>query len=257
MPKQIRLQVALLGALLGCSASLAADDPVSDIQSLTTQWTSLEHQQDLLRSNWRRDKPVLEQQLSLLQRESRELNDFLEQSQQEQGEVEQRRLELLEQQTQLEQEQAALERSLKQAAIRLKALQARLPPPLSEAWAEALPRLDDPAQTSSERLQQILDLLGQLDDFEQKVTLNETVMTLADGQEYLVKQIYLGLSHGWYVTADQQHAAAGTAGQDGWQWTPVGDGAPIARIVAILERRANPELVSVPLQLNGSSAEGN
>jgi len=257
MLKRTTLYAVLLGSLFIPAISFAADDPVKDIHQLTLQWTGLEHQKDLLRANWRRDKPVLEQQLFLLERETRELNQLLKESAQEQDEVEQRRLELLEQQTRLEQEQAALERSLRQAAIRLKALHVQLPPPLWKGWDEELPRLEDPLLTSSEKLQLVLDLLSQLDDFQQKVTLHETVMTLADGQEYLVKQIFLGLSHGWYVTADQSHAAAGMANLDGWQWTPVTDGERIARIIAILERRMNPALITIPLQLNAQVTGGN
>jgi hypothetical protein len=257
MLKQTILHTVLFGGLLIPMISFAADDPVKDIHQLTLQWTGLEHQKDLLRKNWREDKPVLEQQLSLLERETRELNRFLKESAQEQDEVEQRRLELLEQQTRLEKEQAALERSLRQAAIRLKALHVQLPPPLVKGWEEELPRLEEPLLTSSEKLQLVLNLLTQLDDFQQKVTLNETVMTLADGKEYLVKQVFLGLSHGWYVTADQSHAASGIADPDGWEWTPVTNGEQIAQIIAILERRVNPELITIPLQLNAQAMGDN
>jgi hypothetical protein len=257
MLKHTTLYAVLLGSLFIPMNSFAADDPVEDVHQLTLQWTGLEHQKDLLQKNWRRDKPVLEQQLSLLERETQELNRFLKESAQEQDEVEQRRLELLEQQTRLEQEQAALERSLRQAVVRLKALHLQLPPPLVEGWEKELPRLEESLLTSSEKLQLVLNLLGQLDDFEQKVTLHETVMTLADGQEYLVKQVFLGLSHGWYVTADQSHAAAGMADPDGWQWTPVTDGERIAQIIAILERRMNPELITIPLELNVQATGGN
>lgn len=257
MLKLTTLYAFLLGSLLIPMISFAVDDPVEDIHQLTLQWTGLEHQKDILRKNWRGDKPVLEQQLSLLEREIQELNRFLKESAQDQDEVEQRRLELLEQQTRLEQEQAALERSLRQAIIRLKALHVQLPPPLVKGWEEELPHLEEPLLTGSEKLQLVLNLLSQLDDFQQKVTLNETVMTLADGQEYLVKQVFLGLSHGWYVTADQNHAAAGIVDPDGWQWTPVTYGERIARIIAILERRMNPELITIPLQLNARATEGN
>jgi len=64
-----------------------------------------------------------------------------------------------------------------------------------------------------------------------------------------VKQVYLGLSHGWYVTADQSFAAAGKPGPDGWLWTPVTDTAPIATIVGILEQRLDPAFVSIALEL--------
>jgi hypothetical protein len=257
MPKNTHLLTVFLGILLLPMISFSAEDPVNDIHQLTMQWTNLEHQKDLLRANWRRDKPVLEQQLSLLERETRELNRFLKESSQEKDEVEKRRLELLEEQTHLEQEQAALERTLKQAVIRFKMLQIQLPPPLAEGWEKDLPRLEDQLLTGSEKLQLVLNLMGQLDDFQQKVTLNETVMTLADGKEYMVKQVFLGLSHGWYVTADNSHAAAGMADPDGWKWTPVTDGERISRIISILERRTNPELITIPLQMNARRREEN
>lgn len=248
----------LLLTMLALPALIVAadDDQVQEIDALTLQWTRLEHQKDVLLANWRSGKPVLEQQLSLLERETRELTELVEASAHEQDEVEQKRLELLDEQTRLEQEQAALERSLVQAALELGSLRPQLPPPLFEAWATELPRLDEPLLTATEKLQLVVELLGQLDDFEQKVTLNEAVMTLDDGREHLVKQVYLGLSHGWYVTEDRRFAAAGVAGPDGWRWTAMSDAGAVADIVGILERRLQPALVSIPLRLTSGSADG-
>ncbi len=255
MSKHTLLHVVFLCILVFSITSFSADDPVNDIHQLTMQWTRLERQKDLLRTNWHRDKPVLEQQLSLLERETQELNQFLKESSQEKDEVEKRRLELLEKQTNLEQEQEVLERSLKQANMQLKALHIQLPPPLFEGWGKDLPRLEDPLLTGSEKLQLVINLLRQLDDFQQKVTLNEIIMTLDDGKEYLVKQVFLGLSHGWYITADKRYAAAGMPNPDGWKWIPAENGEQISRIIAILERRTDPELVTIPLKLNSQKAE--
>ncbi|HEX5049551.1 MAG TPA: DUF3450 family protein [Gammaproteobacteria bacterium] len=224
-------------------------DPIKQVDALTEQWTRLEHQKDQLRSGWRTQKPVLEQQLTLLERESKELNTLIETAAQQQGDVEQRRLEMLEEQTRLEEEGAALETSLAQASASLHSLHRDLPPPLSKTWDDELARLDNPLETVTERFQKLLELLKQLDDFDAKVTLNETVMTLGDGADHVVKQVYLGLSHGWYVTADQRFAAAGMPGADGWAWTPVSEGAAIAKIVGILERRVDPDFVSIGLTL--------
>jgi hypothetical protein len=121
-----------------------------------------------------------------------------------------------------------------------------------------LARLDGPLLTATEKLQLALDLLGQLDDFDQKITLHETIMPLGDDVEYEVRQIYLGLSHGWYVTADQRFAAAGVADENGWQWTALSDSRPITQVIDILERRVEPQLISIPLILNQpSSVQGN
>jgi hypothetical protein len=239
----------LLAALAAPSIAQEAADPVREIDALTQQWTDLEHQKDLLRADWRTQKPVLEQQLRLLEREIAELSAFLETTAAQQDEVEQRRLELLTEQTELEEEAAALEASLAQASVVLHSLQRDLPPPLSQAWVGELARLDNPLDSATQRFQKLIELLGQLDDFNAKLTLNEAVMALGDGQDHVVKQVYLGLSHGWYVTADQRFAAAGMPGPDGWAWTPVTDAAPIASIVGILEQRLDPDFVSIALEL--------
>jgi hypothetical protein len=242
--------VLLLAAFAPLSSAQETADPIREVDELTQQWTNLEHQKDLLRSEWRTQQPILEQQLALLTREITELNTLLEATAQQQDQVERRRLEMLEEQTRLEEESAALETSLVQASLALHSLQRDLPPPLAATWAEELARLDNPVETVTLRFQKLLELLGQLDDFDAKVTLNETVMTLGDGREHVVKQVYLGLSHGWYVTADRGFAAAGMPGPDGWAWTPAADAAPIATIIGIVERRIDPALVSIPLVLS-------
>ncbi len=247
----------LLAAFTLPSNAQQTPDPIQEVDALTQQWTSLEHQKDELRAEWRTQEPVLEQQLALLTREIAELNSLLEATAQQQGQVEQRRLEMLEEQTRLEDESAALEASLAQASLELHSLQRDLPPPLADTWAEELARLDNPLETVTARLQKALELLRQLDDFDAKITLNEAVMTLSDGREHVVKQVYLGLSHGWYVTADQGFAAAGMPGQDGWAWTPVTEKAPIATIVDILEQRVDPGFVSIAFELNEQSAGAN
>jgi TolA-binding protein len=242
--------IVLLAAFAARAGAQEAADPIEQIDSLTQQWTSLEHQKDLLRADWRRQKPVLEQQLRLIEREIAELTALLETTAAQQDEVEQRRLELLTEQTDLEEEAAALDASLAQASVALHSLQRDLPPPLAAAWTEELARLDNTVETPTERFRKLIELLGQLEDFEAKITLNEVVMTLSDGREHVVKQVYLGVSHGWYVTADQSFAAAGKPGRDGWQWTPVTDAAPIATIVGILEQRLDPDFVSIALELS-------
>ena len=241
--------IIVLLAALAAPTSAQDTDPVREIDTLTQQWTSLEHQKDVLRADWRTQKPILEQQLRLIERETAELTALLETTAAQRDEVEQRRLELLTEQTELEEESTALDASLAQASVTLHSLQRDLPPPLSAAWVDELARLDSNVETSTERFRKLIELLGQLEDFEAKITLNEVVMTLGDGQEHVVKQVYLGLSHGWYVTADESVAAAGKPGPDGWLWTPVSDAAPIATIVGILEQRVDPDFVSIALEL--------
>jgi Protein of unknown function (DUF3450) len=239
--------------LIAIGPSARAQSPVPEIENLTLQWTGLKHQNDQLIANWRREQPVQEQQLSLLERERTELTALLDKNELEQDQVEQRRAELLARQTELEREQMTVERELAVAILTVQELHGQLPPPLLESWDETMPRLVNEALPTTDRLQVLVDMLGQLDDFRRRVSLNQAVMTMADGRDYLVKQVYLGISHGWYVSSDGQFAAAGRAGPDGWQWQPVPAAGPISDVIAMLERRGNAELVTLPLALRAGT----
>ena len=244
-------QHACLGLLLlsWCSNVSGQDDLTDDVPNLALQWTSLERQRGVLESNWREQQPVLEQQLDLLEREREELSSFLEETETAQDEVEERRLELLERQSVLEQQQASLERQLESAMLQLQSLRRQLPPPIAADWDEQLPQLRAEFLTTSERLQVLLEMLGDLDDFNRRVSLHEETMTLADGEEHLVSEVYLGVAQGWYVTANGGYAGIGRPGPDGWQWQSSDEPEAIERVIAILERRRNVELAALPVEL--------
>ena len=254
MNLRLRHLNASLLLLVVSSTALAQDDPTGEIGTLSLQWTSLERQRNLLESSWRDEQPLLEQQLSLLERERRELADFLEQTETAQGDVEERRLELLEQQSALEQQQAVLERELEATVIQVQSLYRQLPPPLVVAWDEHFSELRADFLTTSERLQVLLGMLGDLDDFDRRLSLHEDVMTLQDGQEHLVSQVYLGLSQGWYVSANGSFAGAGHPGANGWQWQSSDEPETINRVIAILERRRNAEFVAISIELDDAEA---
>lgn len=226
--------------------TLAADNPVTEIESLTAQWSSLENQRSSLQASWRSEEPVLEQQLSLLERERDILTASLEETVQQLDVVEERRLELLGEQTRFEQEQLAMEDALRTALIEVRGLHPQLPPPLGNSWDEHLPRLMNEQLSTSERLQSLLEMLTALDDFRRMITVTESVMTMADGNEYLISQIYLGLSTGWYVSADGRFAGSGHPSASGWVWQPETDAVSIGNMLAILERRRNAGLVTLP-----------
>lgn len=245
---------ASLLLLFGSCAALAQDDPAGEIETLSLQWTSLERQRNLLESNWRDEQPVLEQQLALLEREREALSDFLEQTETAQDNVEERRLEILGQQSVLEQRQASLEQELEATVIQVQNLYRQLPPPMLSAWEERLPELQAEFLTTSERLQVLLEMLGDLDDFDRRLSLHEEVMTLQDGQEHLVSQVYLGLSHGWYVSANGLYAGAGHPGVNEWRWQSSNEPETISRVIAILERRRNAEFVALSIELSDPEA---
>ncbi|MDT8397409.1 MAG: DUF3450 family protein [Pseudomonadales bacterium] len=251
-----RFLFLVLLAMLPGTAGFSAETAAADLQKLMLDWTALERQKDRLISNWHQQQPILEQQLYLLAKEQEELRALLENTAQNQDEVEARRLQLLQEQTAVEQQQRYLEQGLNSAIAHIDRLYPQLPPPMSMVWQDQLPALHDEQLSSSERLQEVIAMLTSLHDFQQKISLHETLMALDEGSPpYLVRQVYLGLSHGWYVSADGSRAGHGSIGPEGWHWQPGADGEIVSRLIAILDGRQPPALLSVPVVLSTPAAQ--
>ncbi|PCJ18685.1 MAG: hypothetical protein COA96_16595, partial [SAR86 cluster bacterium] len=107
------------------------------------------------------------------------------------------------------------------------------------------------SSNSNVQLQTLLEMLTQLEDFQQRININEDIINFPDGSEILVKQLYLGISHAWYVSADGQFAGYGQSQADGWAWlneTEV-DATTVQRAIAMLERNVDVQLIELPLIL--------
>ena len=233
----------------------AAADAGAEVDGLVRQWTALEQQRSRLQSEWRVRRQYLEQRLELLALEERTLGEFLAEHRSSTDEVESRRFELLEQQTAYEAQQEALAAWLDGVLVVLKRVRPRLPPPLAAEWRNALQLADSGGDASgSERLNHILSMLRAADEFQRVIPVHAATMTLADGAVMRVDQAYLGLSQGWYVSADGRHAGYGRPGPDGWEWTDRAgidglDPRAVRRLVDMVREPATAELLELPVRL--------
>lgn len=235
----------------------------SSPEQLMGQWLNLEMQKGALQSNWNRSRDNLEQRFTLLDAEQKRLKEVLSQRTVATTEVDQRRLELLKRQEQLEQDQAQLDGQLKKYLQRAQLIQPRLPPPLSAQWTEKLALLAQENASASERLEHLLGLFKQFDEFNQRVALHIGALDIpaADqhAQPILTSQIYLGVSQGWYVSDDGKAYGFGRPTSTGWKWWHGAEaekelgrplsGAAILRVRHILENPTTAEFVSLPVKI--------
>jgi hypothetical protein len=249
--------------LLG-SYSWAAFAQTNTPEELMGQWLNLEMQKGSLQSNWSRSRDNLDQRFALLEVEQKRLKEILSQRTVTTSEVDQRRLVLLQSQEQLEQEQAHLEGQLKKYVQRAQLLQPRLPPPLNVLWNEKLALATQENNSASERLEQLLTLFKQFDEFNQRVALHIGALEIpgADNQTHpvLANQIYLGVSQGWYASDDGKSYGFGRPTSTGWKWWHNQDAErelgralnaqAILRVKQILENPTTAEFVSLPVKIS-------
>ncbi|HEY6527231.1 MAG TPA: DUF3450 family protein [Cellvibrionaceae bacterium] len=249
--------------LLGCySWTVFAE--TNTPEQLMGQWLNLEMQKGSLQSNWSQSRDNLDQRLSLLEVEQKRLKEVLSQRTVATTEVDQRRLALLQAQEKLEQEQSQLEEQLKKYVQRAQLLHPRLPPPLNVLWNEKLALVTQENNSASERLEQLLTLFKQFDEFNHRVALHIGAIEIPDTDKQthpiLTSQIYLGVSQGWYVSDDAKSYGFGRPTSTGWKWWHGQDaerelGRPlnaqaILRVKQILENPTTAEFVSLPVKIS-------
>lgn len=246
-------------SLLVSLSALAS--PESD-QELMSTWINLESQIGHMRESWLDRKASMEQKIDLFTLEQDAIQELLSDASSEKTEVDKERKALLQKQTRLEDEQTEMEAAVDKAVVQMQVVAQRLPPPVKAQWDDKLSALLGDDLTTSEKLESILNLLKISNEFDDRVALNKGVISIPTGDgksQIVVNQIYLGLSHGWYVSDDGSYSGYGRAGETGWQWWSstearsilgVDLGAEeILEVLAVLKNPTNARFLPLPLAI--------
>lgn len=254
------MTLKLLGAGIVVSAvsflhsAIAAPSEVNTSNELISKWLLLEQQESAIKHDWLQQKPLLAQRLTLLEKEESILSKQLKTNQKDTSEVEQKREQLIQSQTSMESEQAQLQSALNGYFRLIAEFHPQLPPPLYATWQTQLNGPDFSTADETTKLTVLIELLEQLDNFEQRISHLKSPLLLdinGEKKEVVVHQIYLGISQAWYASLDGQYSGSGQPSATGWQWqaSPNLDADTIIGAVAMLERSQEAEFISLPLTL--------
>lgn len=248
-----RLALLLLSA---CSVMPAHAIAVDQADQLVEQWLDTARQSSVLEADWQEQKPLLRQRITLLEAEKSQLRSIMEESNQRRSQEASQRAKLLAQQTDMEAQQEKLHAKLQVLDSQLQSIAILLPPVLAQQWSDEHAEASDTADTSAQ-LQRALAQLSRLAEFNQRISVHETPVTLPDGATVIVKQLYLGVAAAWFTSLDTTYAGRGHATPDGWHWEFDAsiDGAEIAKAIAIYEKKREAKFVHLPLQLYKPEAQ--
>lgn len=234
-----------------------AETKTETVDNLLLQWEQIEAQRHQIQQQWQVRKNVLEQQLQLVESERTELTRLLNEKGSANTKAETERQQLLEQQSSLEAQQADLQHLLSKAKSQIMAVYSQLPPVLQTSWQPDIEYLSLDSQTESETLNHIAEALKKLHAFNQRIVLHQTVMNLevaGSSKQIQVKQIFLGASKAWYISADHTLWGTGQPTPDGWQWHSLEQSNPeladeLTTLVVSLEQPAKAKWADLPYVL--------
>lgn len=244
----------VLFSFFAASSVVAAPSKVEQTDSLIKKWLAIEQQRNALINDWHQQEPLLKQRLTLLKQEQAQLEKDLATTIDNDSEVEKKRAQLLKSQNSMESGQALLEKSLVDYFQVIAEIHPQLPPPLFKAWQKKLSSAEFTNADITKKLNTLLELLEQLNDFEQRISHAETALVLPTPQgdkEIMVQQLYIGLAQAWYVSLDGSLVGRGTPEENGWHWQADNsvDGETILNAIAMIERRSEAKFLQLPISL--------
>ena len=249
------LAIPTIVSLLLYAVAPAVVAAPEDIDRLTEQWLQIEQQKQNLQNDWAEQKPAMQQRQSLLKAEKKQLTEMLQESAAGQDDVEARRSELLARQAELESQQEKLTTELDRLQASVESLVPMLPPTVQQTWDREQSAVGEQSETSV-LLQGTLAKLSELTEFDRRLATNEAVITAPDGQDVLVKQLYLGAGFAWFTSREGDYAGYGAVVDHQWQWQfdEDLDSDAINRAIAVFERREQPQLIQLPVLLSNTSS---
>lgn len=232
----------------------AAPDRVRDTRSTLQQWVETRRLTSQEKQEWRVGRELLRDRIDLVQREATTLRARIGEAEQSIVEADQKRGDLSGQNQTLRANSDVLAEQVVVLERKTRQLLPQLPEPLRRNIAPLSQRLPQDKEESplslSVRFQNVIGVLNAINKYHRDVHLAREVHNLQGGKTAEVSVLYFGISYGYYVTDDGQHAGVGVPSDKGFVWTQSQGFAPaIARAVAIKKGEQMAAFVNLPFRI--------
>jgi FtsZ-binding cell division protein ZapB len=235
-----------------------ADEPkaakVDDVRDVLEKWVETRRVISKERRDWTLGREMVEDRIRLVQREIESLRARIGDAEKSIADADRKRADLVETNEKLKSASSALGHTVGALETRTRELLKRLPDPIRERVKPLSQRIPEkPEETKlslSERFQNVVGLLNEVNKFNRDVTVTSEVRKLDNGTTVEVTALYVGIGQGYYVTAKGDAAGVGVPSAEGWVWTPANDAAArIAEAIAILKNEKAAEFVRLPVRI--------
>lgn len=246
--------VAVVCCLVMLSEPTAAQhgQQIDNTRTALEKWVETRRIISQEKRDWKVGREMLEERISLVQREIDSLRQKITEAEKSITEADKKRADLVDENEKLKEASAALSQTAAQLENRTQALLEKLPDPIVQRikpLSQRLPEQPDKSELSlSERFQNVVGILNEVNKFDMDITITSEVRTFEDGTSAEVTAMYVGVGQGYYVGGNDRIAGRGTATADGWTWTPVDDAAArIRRAIAVTRNEEVASFVQLPV----------
>jgi hypothetical protein len=249
--------ISITGAALAAvtlAAGVPGDGVVDEVRATLEKWVEVRRVISKERQDWALGREILSDRVAVQRREVETLRGSIAEAQSSVAEAEAKRAELVAENEALASASAELAGVVRTLEARTKELLVRLPDPIRERVKPLSQRLpEDPDATKlslSERFQNVVGVLNEVDKFQREITLSSEVRALGDGTSAEVTSIYFGIGQGYYVGANGGVAGCGSGAGASWTWTADSSASPdVTAAIEVLKNERVAQFVRLPVSL--------
>ncbi len=249
--------LAVWVAAIVSTTAISADSNAAAIdktRATLEQWVQTQRVISQEKRDWTLAREILGQKIELVQREIESLQAKIKDANSSIADADAKRAEMIKDNDKLKEASSALDKTLITLEERIKRLIRRLPDPIRERikpLSQRIPEKPDQTKLSvSERFQNIVGILNEVDKFNRDITVTSEVRNFPDGSSVEVAALYIGIGQAYYVGAKGAVAGIGLATDQGWAWKPNNQAAPqIAELIAIFKNETTASFVRVPVEI--------
>jgi len=216
-----------LGLLTTCIAAgvapmLSAETTLDDSLNTLEKWVETENVISKEKTEWDIQKQSMMDLIDVHKKELDELGKQIKDAADMTSAADAQRAELLDEQTSIKSIEAKIKDQVIEQEKSLKKLIKKLPKPLQQEIAPLSSRMPkNPYDTKmglSQRLQNVVGILTQIDKFNTSVEVVPETRDFGDGKMVEVKTIYFGMAIAYYADMSGAHAGYGVPSDNGWEW---------------------------------------
>jgi len=240
------------------SVSISADESgerLANARTVLEQWVETQRLISKERQEWKVDRVVLQDQIDLTEDQIANLREKIDEARGNIAEMDEKKIDLAQENERLKRAASAMAGMVATLEARTKELLARLPDPITERvkpLSQGIPKDPDNTKLSlGQRFEKIVGILNEVNKFNLEMTVTSEMRDLGGGETAEVTVLYVGIGHGYYVSADGEIAGVGSATPEGWMWAEANGAAKeIAKAIAILKNQETAQFVQLPVKVD-------
>lgn len=249
MKKQLLIFLALSSALL----NVRGDDLELTKETLS-KWVETRKLISEEKEKWELEREVLGDRIDLVRSEKDALSEKIHETQSLITDADKKREDLVKENDALKNASATLVNRIFTLERNVLELLPTLPEPVQDRikpLSQRLPKTEETDLSLSERYQNVVGIINELNKGANEITVVSEVRELPDGTTAEVQTLYIGFARAFYCTNKGDIAGVGFPGNDGWAWMP--DNAiaqQVADSISILKNEKVAEFIPLPIRVD-------